>query len=80
MQQMHINTLLLSAKSVHLRINGGAWSCEYLLHIRSTGMNAKLSNFWTFFQDSCKDGDRKMDYCHLSSKFLTHMRALCQLY
>lgn len=75
-QQMHIITFLWSAKCVHLRIDGGAWNCEYVLHIGSTWMNEKLNNIWTFFQDSCKDGDGKMDYCHLSPRFLTHMRVL----
>lgn len=50
MQWMHISTVLLSAKSVNLRIDGGAWSCEYPLHFKSTWMNVKLDNFWTFFR------------------------------
>lgn len=36
MQWVHINTVLLNAKSVNLRIADGAWSCEYPLHFSST--------------------------------------------
>lgn len=56
----------LSAEGVSLRTAGGAWSCEYSLHIRNAGINVKLNHFWTFFQDLCNDGAGKMVYCQLS--------------
>lgn len=74
---MRISTSPLSAMCVSLRIDGRAWSCEYPLHIRSTWMNVKLYNFWTFSQDLWNDGGGKMDYCQLYSRFLTHMTVLC---
>lgn len=55
-----------SAEGVSLGTGGGAWSCEYSLHIRNAGINVKLSHFWTFFQDLCNDGAGKMVYCQLS--------------
>lgn len=63
-----------------LTTDGGAWSCEYSLHIRNAGINAKLICFWTFFQDLCNDGGVKMVYCQLSCRFLTHMTVLYWLY
>lgn len=77
---MHISTAPLGAEGVGLGIDGGAWSCDYSLHIRSAGINVKLNRFWTFFQDLCSDGGGKMVYCQFSCRFLTHMTVLCWLY
>lgn len=70
----------LSAEGVSLRTGGGAWSCEYSLHVRNAGINVKLTHFWTFFQDLCNDGGGKMVYCPLSYRFFTHMTVLSWLY